>query len=194
MTFLVRVLCLIDDWLAGQRLRQSDPQATLADSEVLTPEARHRPSLRVPHAAQVLHVTRKRKATTGTPRPSVGVADRDRLCGYQPPYAQAGPARLADLLRGHWAIENGLHHIRDTTFAEDASQVRTGTGPHVMATLRNLTIGVLGRGGPVNLAAALRRHARDPTRPLATLGIAVGSPRMHGHYERTPGPGSGGDR
>jgi hypothetical protein len=88
---------------------------------------------------------------------------------------------LSTLGRGHWAIENGLHHVRDTTFAEDASQVRTGAGPHVMATLRNLTIGVLSRGGPGNLAAALRHHARDPARPLATLGIAVESPT----HERT---------
>jgi hypothetical protein len=60
------------------------------------------------------------------------------------------------------------------TFAEDASKVRTGTGPQVMACLRNLIIGVLSRAGPVNLAAALRRHARDPRRPLATLGIRFG--------------------
>jgi hypothetical protein len=88
------------------------------------------------------------------------------------PFAQASPARLADLIRGHWAIE-ALHHIRDVTFAEDASQARTGAGPHVMATLRNLAIGMLSRAGPVNLAAALRRHARDPRRPLATLGISL---------------------
>jgi hypothetical protein len=36
--------------------------------------------------------------------------------------------RLADYIRGHWGIE-ALHHIRDTTFAEDASQTRTGTAP-----------------------------------------------------------------
>jgi hypothetical protein len=89
-------------------------------------------------------------------------------------FAQASPARLADLLRGHWAIENGLHYARDTAFAEDGSQVRTGAGPHVMACLRNLAIGVLCRAGPVNLAAALRHHARDPARPLATLGISLG--------------------
>ena len=89
-------------------------------------------------------------------------------------FAQASPARLADLLRGHWAIENGLHWVRDVTFAEDRSQVRTGTAPQVMACLRNLAIGVLSRAGPVNLAAALRHHGRDPTRPLATLGIALG--------------------
>jgi hypothetical protein len=41
------------------------------------------------------------------------------------PFELARPARLADLLRGHWAIE-ALHHIRDVTFCEDAPQVRTG--------------------------------------------------------------------
>ena len=40
-----------------------------------------------------------------------------------------------------------------------------------MACLRNLAIGALCRAGPINLAAALRHHARDPTRPLVTLGI-----------------------
>ena len=60
------------------------------------------------------------------------------------------------------------------TFAEDASQVRSGSGPQVMACLRNLAIGALSRAGPVNLAAALRHHARDPRRPLAILGITLG--------------------
>jgi hypothetical protein len=64
--------------------------------------------------------------------------------------------------------------VRDVTFAEDASQVRTGTAPSVMATLRNLVIGVLRQAGPVNVAAALRHHARDPHRPLVTLGISLG--------------------
>jgi hypothetical protein len=88
-------------------------------------------------------------------------------------FAQASPARLADLLRGQWAIENGLHWVRDVTFAEDGSQLRTGTAPQVMACLRNLVIGVLSRAGPVNLAVALRYHSRDPCRPLATLGISL---------------------
>jgi hypothetical protein len=60
------------------------------------------------------------------------------------------------------------------TFAEDASQLRTGAAPQVMASLRNLAIGVLCRAGPVNLAAALRFHSRDPHRPLATIGISLG--------------------
>jgi predicted transposase YbfD/YdcC len=85
------------------------------------------------------------------------------------PFAHASPARLADLIRGHWAVE-ALHHVRDTTYAEDASQLRTGTAPQVMAALRNLAIGVLGRAGPVNLAAALPHHARDPARPWRPSG------------------------
>ena len=53
-----------------------------------------------------------------------------------------------------------------------------------MATLRNLVIGMLSRAGPVNLAAALRHHARDPARPLATLGITPGNQRMNRHEKR----------
>jgi hypothetical protein len=34
-TLLITVYCLIDDWLAGRRLRQRGPRPTLADSEVL---------------------------------------------------------------------------------------------------------------------------------------------------------------
>jgi hypothetical protein len=60
--------------------------------------------------------------------------------------------------------------VRDVTFAEDASQLRTGSGPQVMACLRNLAIGTLCRAGPVNLAAALRHHARDPRRPSPPSG------------------------
>jgi predicted transposase YbfD/YdcC len=121
-----------------------------------------------PHVAQVLQVTRKTREL-GTRRwRTVVVYAVTSLT-----FAQASPARLADLLRGHWAIE-ALHHLRDVTFCEDASQLRTGSGPQVMATLRNLVIGALSRAGPVNVAAALRRHARDPRRPLATLGIILG--------------------
>ena len=55
--------------------------------------------------------------------------------------------------------------MRDVTLAEDASRVRTGTAPQVMACRRNLVIGALSRAGSVDLAAALRYHAHDPRRP-----------------------------
>jgi hypothetical protein len=121
-----------------------------------------------PHAAQVLQVTRRTRDLDTNRWRAVTVYAITSLS-----FELARPARLADLLRGHWAIE-ALHHIRDVTFAEDDSQVRTGAAPNVMAVLRNLVIGVLSRAGPVNIAAALRRHARDPRRPLATLGLSLG--------------------
>jgi predicted transposase YbfD/YdcC len=121
-----------------------------------------------PHAAQVIQVTRKTRQLHTNRWRAVTVYAITSL-----PFQLAHPARLADLLRGHWAIE-ALHHVRDTTFAEDASQVRTSAAPNAMAVLRNLVIGVLSRAGPVNVAAALRRHARDPRRPLASLGISLG--------------------
>jgi predicted transposase YbfD/YdcC len=122
-----------------------------------------------PHAAQVIQITRKTRDLASSRWHTVVVYAITSL-----PFEQARPARLADLIRGHWTIENGLHWVRDVTFTEDASQVRTGTAPQVMACLRNLAIGALSRAGPVNLAAALRGHARDPHRPLTTLGIALG--------------------
>ena len=112
-------------------------------------------------------------------------------------FQQARPARLADLIRRHWSIENGLHWVRDVTFAEDASQLRTGTGPQVMSSLRNLVIGVLCRAGPLNVAAALRRHARhpaDPWTPSASRSGAATDDRASRHNDRAcrpagrPGP------
>ena len=79
-------------------------------------------------------------------------------------------ARRPDQVRGYWSIE-ALHHLRETTFAEDACQVRTGNAPRAMASLRNLAIGILHAHGHRNLAAALRRNARDATRVLPLLGI-----------------------
>ncbi|WP_442816416.1 ISAs1 family transposase [Streptomyces sp. NBC_01233] len=83
---------------------------------------------------------------------------------------QANPAQLASLIRGHWSVE-ALHHVRDTTFAEDASQLRTGNAPRAMATWRNLAIGALRLAGLRSIATALRGNARDATRPLRILAI-----------------------
>ncbi len=37
--------------------------------------------------------------------------------------------KLLEYVRGHWAIENKLHWVKDVTFGEDASQVRKGSAP-----------------------------------------------------------------
>ncbi len=84
---------------------------------------------------------------------------------------QAKPTHLAAWIRGHWNIEHKVHWVRDVTYDEDRSDIRTGTGPHVMAALRDAAIGALRLAGITNIAAANRHHARDSTRPLALLGL-----------------------
>jgi predicted transposase YbfD/YdcC len=49
-----------------------------------------------------------------------------------------------------------LHWLRDVVFAEDASRVRTGNGPQVMACLRNTAVGLLRLAG---MPASRRRRA-----------------------------------
>jgi predicted transposase YbfD/YdcC len=84
----------------------------------------------------------------------------------------AGPAVLAAWVRGHWHIENKLHWVRDVTYQEDKSLVRTGNAPRVMASLRSLAISLLRLDGHPNIAAANRHHARDPQRTLKLLQAA----------------------
>ena len=122
--------------------------------------------LAFPHAAQALQIRRRRRPLTGETRWSTETSYAITSLTA----TQATPADLAGWARGHWRIE-ALHHIRDVTYGEDASQVRAGTGPQAMAALRNLAIGTLKLGGAGNIAAATRHLARDATRTLAALGL-----------------------
>ncbi|WP_259294736.1 hypothetical protein [Streptomyces canus] len=61
--------------------------------------------------------------------------------------------------------------MRDATFAEDASTVHTRTAPRSMATLRNLTIGLLKILGADNIAKTTRAIRDQPERALPLLGI-----------------------
>ena len=84
---------------------------------------------------------------------------------------EAPPAALLGLNRGHWRIENTCHYVRDVTLREDASRVRKGSGPQVMATLRNTAISLLHRLGLHAIAATIRELAADVGRVLAMVGI-----------------------
>jgi len=115
--------------------------------------------LAFPHAAQAIQVIRKSRSP-GSRRWRTETSYAITSLGSD----QARPDQLAAWIRGHWKIENCLHWVRDVTFGEDASTARTGTGPHVMAALRNLVISILRMAGHVSIAAALRHTARDPLR------------------------------
>ena len=82
----------------------------------------------------------------------------------------AGPAQLNHYERRHWVVEDRLHWVRDVTFGEDASQLRTGTAPRALAALRNLAISALRLAGRANIAHA-RRDLHDHNDAFAALGI-----------------------
>ncbi len=75
------------------------------------------------------------------------------------------------MIRGHWKIENCIHWVRDVTFDEDRSQLRTGTAPRILATLRNLAIGALRLRGFANIAKGLRWAGRNIADSLAVLHL-----------------------
>lgn len=81
----------------------------------------------------------------------------------------APPQVLAAWVRGHWGIENRLHWVRDVTFDEDRSQVRTGTSPRIMATIRNVAISLIRLAGIDNIASAIRNLSRHPDQALNLL-------------------------
>jgi predicted transposase YbfD/YdcC len=83
--------------------------------------------------------------------------------------ADVDPPTLAAWVQGHWGVENKLHYVRDTAYAEDASRVRTGHAPRIMATLRNTAISLLHLAGATNIAAALRHHDRRPDKIIKLL-------------------------
>ncbi len=82
---------------------------------------------------------------------------------------EASPSRLLELVRGHWGIENSSHYVRDVTFGEDRSRLRSGHAPQIMAALRNLTITLLHRLGSSQIAATRRHFASHPRHAFALL-------------------------
>ena len=87
------------------------------------------------------------------------------------PPGSAGPSTLLGWWRGHWGIENRSHYVRDVSMGEDASRIRSGAAPQVMAAFRNAAVGCLRCRGVVNVAEALRRNAAQVRPLLASLGI-----------------------
>lgn len=84
---------------------------------------------------------------------------------------EADPARLLQLNRGHWSIENRSHYVRDTAYDEDRQQIRTKNGPWIMAILRNFAIALLRLAGRKNIASALRACARSTRQVLSFLRL-----------------------
>ena len=110
-----------------------------------------------PHAQQAVRITR----TTSSGKTSRETA----YLTVSLPAADAQPADLQHWARLEWHIENRVHHVRDVTFREDLHQARTGTGPAVIATLRNTAIGYHRTNGDTNIRPRHPTRQPPPTRP-----------------------------
>ena len=118
-----------------------------------------------PHVKQVMLIERYVTDLHGNPVSAVaapGVAS--------PAPEQVSAACLAWHVREQWAIES-LHWLRDTLYQEDKSQVRTRSGPRIMAALRNLAICALRLFGRTDVTEATRWASRSMDRPFAILGF-----------------------
>ncbi len=136
-----------------------------------------------PYARQIVQIARERlEISTGNRTVEIVYA----VCSL--PFEHARPAAIAAWLRGHWGIENCLHWIRDVTFDEDRSTVRTATAPQAMATLRNTAINLHRLASATNIAEACRITALTTSQALNLLG----EPQNAGHrpanqQRRSPG-------
>jgi predicted transposase YbfD/YdcC len=62
--------------------------------------------------------------------------------------ARLSAAAFAKAVRGHWAIENGLHWVLDTAFREDDARARKNHAPENLAIIRKLALNVLRAARP----------------------------------------------
>jgi predicted transposase YbfD/YdcC len=123
------------------------------------------PDLPFPHVRRVWLVERYVTDLAGNPTSAIAALGVTNLHS-----SQAGPVDIARLVRNHWGVES-LHWLRDTVYREDDSRARTGSGPRVMAGLRNLSIGALHLAGRRDIAEATRWASRNMLRPFQILGL-----------------------
>lgn len=84
---------------------------------------------------------------------------------------KAGNERLLELVRNHWSIENSSHYVRDVTFGEDRCQIKKGSAPRVLASMRNLAIALFRLRGIKNIAMGLRGMVLNQRNALELVGI-----------------------
>lgn len=82
---------------------------------------------------------------------------------------KADAERLLKLNRKHWTIENRLHHRRDVTLGEDASQTRVKGAPQVLAALNGGLLALMDFFGVTNVAKQMRYFCAYPYKALQVL-------------------------
>lgn len=122
--------------------------------------------LEFPYHAQVVRIERVTTDLTGKALRREVVSGITSLTPEK-----AGPGLLLQINREHWGIENRVHYVRDVTYDEDRCRIRSKSGPRIMATLRNLAIGILRLRKHTNIAQANRHYAAKQHLTLSLIGI-----------------------
>lgn len=88
-----------------------------------------------------------------------------------------GLAELAEVIRGHWGIENQCHWVLDVTFGEDGSRQRAAHGAENVAWLRRLALSLLSNEPTpkLNLKQKSRRALCDHAFLLRVLSTVIRS-------------------
>ncbi len=85
----------------------------------------------------------------------------------------ATATELLTLWRDRWGIENRLFWVKDVTFREDHSRIRTGNAAYAMSVIRNASINYIWASGISCIAKALRKNALLIPHTLAKIRIVI---------------------
>ena len=119
-----------------------------------------------PGLSQVFSITRSRTEK------KTGESSLEVVYGITSLSPARAPADiLLQLVRQHWHIENKSHWVRDVTFDEDRSQIRSGSTPQIMAAIRNTIISLFRISGIENIASGCRNFAANPLNAIKLLGL-----------------------
>jgi len=152
--------------LAGRSRPAPDRDRGHGRDETRTIQVLPAPAGLFPHAGQAFLVERHVADLRGNPESDIAAL------GITSMNPQRGtPEAIALHVRGHWGIENKLHYVRDVSYGEDASRIRTRNAPRNIAAMRNLSIAVLRADGWTNIAAGLCWAGRNYLNPLSLLKL-----------------------
>ena len=118
----------------------------------------HRDRARLPHRRVAFRIERERRNA------KTGELQHETVHGLTSlPPEQATAELVLALVRGHWCIENRLHHVRDVSYGEDRCRARTAHLPRNLACLTNLAISLVRIQRRFDfLPQAHRHYARRP--------------------------------
>lgn len=94
-----------------------------------------------------------------TRRPDGSTARETRYFASSLDPARVTPARLLELVRGHWEVENGLHYVKDRWWDEDRHTCRRPGPAAGFTTLLTAALTVLRASGCAAAAGSMRGAA-----------------------------------